>query len=154
MATVYGITFGEEIDAKDGVTNGSDTIYGYNGNDHIWGLGGDDVIWSGWSGWGGNDELHGGGGTDTAVYLDSSVGVTADLGAGRGYTGTAEGDVYDSIENLTGSLYRDLLVGDGGGNVLAGNNGDDSLLGQGGNDTLIGGLGGDELIGGSGTDTA
>jgi Ca2+-binding RTX toxin-like protein len=161
MATVYGDLFPNILDANDGVTNGSDTIFGYALADTISGLGGDDFIWSG-SGPGGgdpewlwaNDTLDGGSGSDTAVYLDSTVGVTVDLGLGEGFGGTADGDEYISIENVTGSVHGDVLVGDGGGNVLNGDIGDDALIGQGGNDTLIGGLGGDELIGGSGVDTA
>jgi Ca2+-binding RTX toxin-like protein len=152
MATVYGTAWGETLDANDGVTNGDDTIFGYNGGDAIYGLGGDDVIWGGWATLG--DLLDGGSGSDTAVYLDSNVGVMVDLALGVGYYGTALDDTLISIENLRGSLYGDVLVGDGGVNVLNGDFGDDALLGQGGNDTLIGGLGADELIGGSGTDTA
>ena len=161
MATIYGTFFPDIIDANDGVTNGSDTIYGYGLADTISGLGGDDFIWSGKGPGGGkpewlwaNDVLDGGSGSDTAVYLDSPVGVTVDLGLGLGFNGDADGDEYISIENATGSVYGDVLVGDGGGNVLTGDLGDDGLIGQGGNDTLIGGLGGDDLIGGSGTDTA
>ena len=153
MATIYGDLFHNTLDANDGVTSGSDTIFGYNGNDALYGLGGNDFLWGGWAGiWG--DLLDGGSGSDTAVYLDSSVSVIADLGLGEGFTGTAEFDVYVSIENLTGSLFGDILVGDGEGNVLTGDFGDDALIGQGGNDTLIGGAGADELIGGSETDTA
>ena len=158
MATVYGNLFGNTLDANDGVTNGDDTIYGYDGNDAIYGLGGDDVIWRRASGPAvadlGRRLLDGGNGTDTAIYLDSTVGVTVDLGLGEGYSGTADDDVLINIENVTGSLYGDVLVGDGDDNVLSGDVGDDGLIGQGGNDTLIGGLGADELIGGSGTDTA
>jgi Ca2+-binding RTX toxin-like protein len=154
MATIYGTVFSDVIDASDGVTNGADVIYAYRGADDIFGLGGNDIIWSAESPAAGNDVLDGGSGSDTAVYMDSVTGVIADLGLGEGFTGTAEGDIYISIENLTGSLYGDVLVGDGGSNVLSGDIGDDGLIGQGGNDTLIGGLGADELIGGSGIDTA
>jgi Ca2+-binding RTX toxin-like protein len=155
MATVYGNWWGNVLDANDGVTNGDDTIYGYDGNDAIYGLGGDDFIWSGSGGMlPPGDLLDGGSGSDTAVYLDSNAGVHVDLGLGEGYSGTARDDVLISIENVIGSYYEDLLVGDGDANVLTGDDGDDSLLGQGGDDTLVGGTGGDELIGGSGNDTA
>jgi Ca2+-binding RTX toxin-like protein len=128
MATIYGDLFPNTLNANDGVTNGSDTIFGYNGNDAIYGLGGNDFIWSGWAGALAGDFLDGGSGSDTAVYLDSSVGVIADLGLGAGFTGTAENDAYISIENLTGSLYGDVLVGDGEANVLTGDAGDDGLI--------------------------
>jgi Ca2+-binding RTX toxin-like protein len=170
MATVYGDLFGNTLDANDGVTNDDDTIYGYGGPDDIYGLGGDDTIFAGdgddhvyggsgndilWSGWSAPvDWLDGGTGTDTAMYLDSPAGVTVDLGLGEGHSGTADNDELTSIENVTGSLYGDVLVGAGDDNVLSGDFGDDGLIGQGGDDTLIGGLGADELIGVSGIDTA
>ena len=143
---------GETIDANDGVTNGDDTIYGSTSSDIIYGLGGDDLIYGG--GGSGIDVINGGSGNDTVACLDSNVFVIVDLGLGEGFGGTADGDEYLSIENVIGSVYGDVLVGDGGGNILTGDLGADALIGQGGNDTLIGGLGDDELIGGSGTDTA
>ena len=122
--------FANTLDANDGVTNGDDTIFGYNGNDTIYGLGGDDVIWGGWAGfWG--DFIDGGSGTDTAVYLDSSIGVTADLDAWRRHALAARSlTSYINIENLIGSLFGDVLVGDGGDNVLKGDFGDDELSGK------------------------
>ena len=81
---------------------------------------------------------------------------------------------FDSIENLRGSMYDDMLIGDNmgmametddastttvdetksrAGNKLFGNMGDDMLKGLGGNDTLHGGKGGDTLYGGMGDDT-
>jgi Ca2+-binding RTX toxin-like protein len=165
MATVYGNWLANTLDSNDGVTNGADTIFGYGGTDTIYGWGGDDIIWGGEDSWspltggGGSGARHevldGGPGTDTAMYLDSIYeGVEVYLNGGFGVGGVAAGDWLYNIENVTGSVYGDALVGDGGGNVLTGESGDDELNGQGGNDTLIGGLGGDEMIGGGGTDTA
>ena len=68
--------------------------------------------------------------------------------------GDALGDTYLSIENLTGSAFQDILVGDDGINVLDGGLGRDSLSGGAGNDTLIGGAGADSLVGSEGVDTA
>ena len=65
----------------------------------------------------------------------------------------AEGDIFYSIENLTGSGYNDFLAGDGGVNVLVGGNGIDTLYGMGGFDTLRGGNDGDFLWGHEGNDT-
>jgi serralysin len=161
MATVHGNDSSETINAFDGVTNIGDTIYGYGGVDRIFGLGGDDMIFGGegddwlfgggdndWlKGGGGADHLYGDTGSDTVSYGDSSVGVSVFLGpsSGRGYNGTADGDILDSIENVSGSAYRDYLRSDEGANTLAGMAGDDLL--QGGADA-------DTLNGGSGADTA
>ena len=149
MANVYGHDYAETLDAADGVTNGSDTIFGYGGNDSIFGLGGNDEI----KGGGGADALNGGSGTDTANYSDSSVGVIVSLESGTGTGGTAQGDTLVSIENLTGSAHDDFLIGNAGNNVLTGLEDNDILKGGGGNDTLYGDSGNDMLKGGGGADT-
>ncbi|MEO5374344.1 MAG: cadherin-like domain-containing protein, partial [Alphaproteobacteria bacterium] len=87
------------------------------------------------SGDGGANVLDGGAGTDTATYLASAAGVTADLAAGTGQGGDAEGDVLIGIENVIGSLNADTLTGDGGANVLDGRGGADGLDGGAGVDT-------------------
>ena len=162
MATVNGHTYAETIDAADGVTNGTDYIYGHGGADTIFGLGGDDWIIGGL----GADTIDGGTGRDTASYGDSFVGVTVSLMTGQGFGGTAEGDRLTNIENLDGSEHSDLLVGDNYSNRLSGNLGDDILKGGGGSDTLYGdgiddtdamfpiegGSGNDVLKGGGGAD--
>ena len=56
----------------------------------------------------------------------------------------AEGDILESIENVTGSRDNDTITGDGVPNVLKGG---------GGNDTLNGGAEDDKLYGGEGNDT-
>ena len=74
MATIHGIVHydyygkpsGDTIDASDGVTNGSDVIFGTHFKDTIYGLGGNDVI----KGGGGADTMYGGTGIDTADYSD------------------------------------------------------------------------------------
>jgi Ca2+-binding RTX toxin-like protein len=101
---------------------------GYGGNDEL-------------KGGGGADTLEGGTGTDTAVYTDSNAAVTVNLISGLGFGGTAEGDTLDDIENVTGSIYADTLMGDANANELFGSNGDDTLKGGGGADTLEGGSG-------------
>jgi Ca2+-binding RTX toxin-like protein len=60
----------------------------------------------------------------------------------------------NSIENLEGSAFKDILEGDPGANILKGLGGNDELKGDEGNDTLIGGAGADELDGGGGLDWA
>ncbi|WP_445940417.1 type I secretion C-terminal target domain-containing protein [Pseudomonas sp.] len=63
-------------------------------------------------------------------------------------------DTLDSIENLVGSRFDDVLTGTSGTNSLVGLEGDDILIGNGGNDTLTGGEGADTfkwLLGNTGT---
>jgi Ca2+-binding RTX toxin-like protein len=200
MAIVYGTTSSDVLDAADGVTGGTDWVYGYDGHDTIRGLGGDDFLF----GDEGRDELHGGGGNDwldggknkdrlfggaendrligqdgndeldggdddddldggagadaldggdgidTALYTNSNAGVYVSLmpflPIGNGNSGgDAEGDTLVDIENLTGSGYIDQLEGNDEVNWLLGLDGDD---------TLTGGAGGDTLQGGQGSDTA
>ena len=100
----------------------------------------------------GADALFGGDGTDLAIYSASSAGVTVNLARGTGTGGAAEGDTLDSIENVQGSQFGDVIIADGGNNLLSGLGGDDVLNGLGGNDNLIGGMGNDVLIGGDGID--
>ena len=52
--------------------------------------------------------------------------------------GDAAGDIFSSIENLTGSDFSDVLQGDNSANVL---------IGGAGNDILAGSLGPDDLVG-------
>jgi len=133
---------------------GDDFIMGGDGNDYIYGEGGNDLL----KGGGGADYLSGGPGIDTAAYNDSpphagNYGVTVALGTDIAWFGDAEGDQLSGIENLSGSAYRDVLIGDDGVNVLQGWGGDDQLEGYGGDDSLWGGIGNDSLYGFDGVDT-
>ena len=139
MATFNGTTGNDTVTATAGAIN--DTLNGLDGNDTLIGLGGADA-------------LFGGNGTDTADYTSSSAAVNANLTTLTGTGGDAQGDTYNSIENLTGSAFADTLTGDTGNNVLIGGSGADNLYGGIGNDTLFGGAGADRLDGGDGIDTA
>ena len=57
----------------------------------------------------------------------------------------AEGDILESIENVTGSRDGDVITGDAVPNVLKGMGGNDELVGGGQADTLYGGEGNDLL---------
>ena len=174
---VHGTSGNDVIDALDGVTNGADQVFGHEGHDTISGLGGNNSIFGdvgnddifGGSGndllkgGGGADDLWGGSGADEANYTNSWEGVVVFLSLNVATGGTAEGDTFHSIEDLTGSAYDDVLFGDDNDNVLIGREGNDALTGAGGgdvlygdsgNDTLKGGGGGDSLNGGFGIDTA
>jgi hypothetical protein len=128
------------------------------GDDLLYGLGGDDLM----NGGSGNDTLKGGGGADflnglqgidTASYYESHEGVVVLLNANAGAGGDAEGDNFQDIENLTGSVYADTLWGDDGINKLMGMDGNDILKGFGGADSIHGGNGNDTLHGMDGNDT-
>ena len=62
-------------------------------------------------------------------------------------------DVYEGIENLTGSIYDDYLVGDAGDNVIKGLAGNDRIEAGAGNDTIDPGAGTNYVDGGEGNDT-
>jgi Ca2+-binding RTX toxin-like protein len=163
--TLYGGGGGDHIYGGDGVDHlygGSDRDYLYGGNDDdfLYGGDGDDYLngmhdndWL--NGGDGADDLDGGDdvyllghGGDTAAYGDSDATVFVSLATGRGFGGDAEHDTLVNIENLSGSRFGDLLVGDDQNNKLSGLGGDDSLLGGQGVDQLEGGEGNDTLNGG------
>ncbi|MFE0756473.1 beta strand repeat-containing protein [Inquilinus sp. NPDC058860] len=154
---------------------GANVLSGGNGYDILAGGAGADILEAGdgggmLTGGAGTDHLIGGNGSDTAVYTDSTVGVTVNLTTGIGTTGTAYGDTYFLIENIVGSDHDDRLTGGntlgslsgGNGNdiisagagaaAITGGDGDDTLRGAAGNDTLAGDAGADALAGGAGDD--
>lgn len=136
----------EKVDgsAFNDVITGNDVANVLLGND------GNDTLQGGHGG----DTLDGGVGTDTASYVDAASTVRVSLAAAGTQNTRGAGDhLLISIENLTGSTFRDVLTGDGGANVLTGGLGDDTLDGGDGADRLIGGSGTDLLTGGSDADT-
>ena len=133
------------------VLTGNDSanrLVGGDGADELRGNGGEDVL----EGSASADRLDGGTGRDWASYQGSDTGVTVNLMNGTGENGHSEGDVFVSIENLSGSAYGDILVGDDDVNHLEGEGGADELRGNGGDDVLDGGVGADELDGGNDND--
>jgi len=135
--------------SADTVTGGAgnDTLFGGAGNDSLSGGDNDDVINGGL----GADTIDGGLGVDTVSYASATAAVTAKL-ATTDRAGEAVGDIFSSIENLTGSAYADTLVGDGSANWIQGGAGGDWLQGEGGGDTLLGEAGTDTLYGMDGND--
>jgi Ca2+-binding RTX toxin-like protein len=130
--------------------DGSDRVNGDSGNDKLNGGSGNDVLQGGL----GNDRINGSTGADTASYFNMFAARVA-LDNSFDIAGSAKGDSFVSIENLSGSNSGgDTLAGNSSGNVLIGNGGNDWLLGRAGNDVLQGGIGRDRLDGSSGTDTA
>lgn len=133
---------GNEADNTIHGMRGSDVLYGGGGDDRLYGEDDNDTL----DGGAGADLLNGGAGRDTASYLHAEGGVIASLMDSSMNTGEATGDHYVSIENLTGSSFDDVLVGDATGNMLVGGLGDDILYGAGGHDSLIGAEGADVFV--------
>jgi Ca2+-binding RTX toxin-like protein len=132
---------------------GANVIHGGDGDDEIHGGGGTNTL----EGDGGNDTLFaegvnegfsGGAGNDTVDYSLAisglaRTGLVIDLRFPSNNTGAAANDLYDTIENLTGTNKSDDLRGDDNANTIKGLSGNDILQGRGGLDTLTGGLGED-----------
>ncbi|WP_244649761.1 VCBS domain-containing protein [Pseudovibrio japonicus] len=125
-------------------------IWGYGGDDKLYGAGGDDYLYGGE----GADYMDGGTGRDFVRYSDSDAAVHVDLASGAVDGGYATGDVLVNVENVEGSQFDDVLIGDDNANNLYGVDGNDHLEGGDGADVLNGhGSGADYLDGGSGEDT-
>ncbi|MGE5505385.1 MAG: beta strand repeat-containing protein, partial [Actinomycetota bacterium] len=99
------------------------------GNTLVGGAGNDTL-----TGGGGADFLVGGQGGDTVSYSSSLSGVTVNLSTGAGQGGDAAGDILEGIENIAGSAYADVLIGDAGDNILVGGGGADVFDGGAGYD--------------------
>ena len=88
-------------------------------------------------------------------------GISFDLSLGNASRGDALGDSVENIENVNGSNYDDVIIGDDFNNIIKGTLGNDTLHGRAGKDTIYGGDGndvlhsganGDKLYGGAGSD--
>jgi Ca2+-binding RTX toxin-like protein len=127
---------------------GNDALFGGAGTDTLLGDDGDDLL----DGGAGADQFFGGAGDDRVTYASATAAVRVDLTTPGNNTGDAAGDVYGSIQSLTGSDFNDSLLGDAVSNTLSGSNGIDSLSGAAGLDSLYGGDGNDQLFGGNDAD--
>jgi Ca2+-binding RTX toxin-like protein len=135
---------------------GADTLTGSDGDDTLLGGAGNDTL----DGGKGSDMLDGGDGTDSVDYSksnrDIAVGVAIILSDAEfhGSGGEAEGDVFISVENVTGTDFDDDIRASGAPfNVfLEGGKGSDILIGGKGSDMLLGGERADHLNGNEGED--
>jgi Ca2+-binding RTX toxin-like protein len=127
---------------------GIEHLVGSRENDTLVGNDEDNIIF----GSAGDDFMDGRQGVDEVAFDDSRMPVTADLGAGTAEADWWGSDTFVNFENMAGSSWKDVLVGDDGDNLIRGWGRNDSLIGLGGNDQLIGGLGTDDADGGDGID--
>lgn len=146
---------GNEINGE----GGNDKIYGGKGNDHLFGATGEDYLYGEegddhLTGFEGIDHMDGGDGIDTVSYHHpySTIGVKVDLSTAKGIGGYAHGDTYINIENVKGSKFDDVIIGDDQNNRLDGVDGDDIIHGRGGKDIIIDLYGRNTLYGGDGDD--
>ena len=137
---------------------GFDSLFGESSNDFLYGGEGDDFLDGGYGndlldGGLGDDEIRGGWGIDTVTYAEAAKAVEIKLWILSSQNTQGAGfDTISSIENVMGSQFGDMLVGDFTFNTLTGLAGDDLLKGLDGNDLLWGGSGNDQLEGGNGSD--
>lgn len=142
-------------------TNGDDSLNGNSGNNTINGGDGNDTIVSGNGddtliGGAGKDILYGGGGTDTIDYSANTKGIVAHLGINMVDEDTdiaGIDDTLNSIENVIGTNYNDIIYGNATGNALSAADGEDNIRGYGGNDVIDAGAGNDTVDGGDDNDT-
>lgn len=112
---------------------GDDLLTGRSGDDRIEGGNGNDTIIGG----AGADILNGGRGTDLVDYAASPAAVNVNLATRTGSGGDAEGDRIGAIQNVRGSAFDDVIVGNQAPNQLSGGVGDDTLTGGAGADTFV-----------------
>lgn len=96
-----------------------DSLNGGPGRDRVSGRGGDDDLSNG-------EVMDGGPGRDALRFPGAKHGVTVDVSR------------LHSIENVHGTRYDDVLLGDGHANTLESYGGHDRIEGRGGNDILTG----------------
>ena len=141
-------------------TAGDDTIVGSNhqstliggaGNDTITGGSGKDTIDPGT----GTNTVDGGKGIDTITFASAAAGVHVSLRNNLA-TGTNIDDSLIHIENIRGSKFADVLIGDAKANVINPGAGNDTVNGESGDDIIVASStadGADNINGGAGVDT-
>jgi Ca2+-binding RTX toxin-like protein len=147
---------GEGYDILNGGID-TDTLNGEAGNDSLYGNSENDLL----IGNAGNDLIDGGTEIDTATYENSPAAVTVNIDETQNYSnnstdpidiepdftinsGTAKDgygntDTLKNLENIIGSEFADILIGNTSNNYIQGIAGNDLLIGNAGNDTLDGG---------------
>jgi hypothetical protein len=133
-------------------SSANDLLRGLNGNDVIAGRGGNDTIDEG-SAPSGADTISGADGIDRISYGTRTSGVSVSLDGVRNDGATGENDnLGASVDNVTGTNFRDVLTGNDETNAIDAFGGNDTIDGRGGNDTLSAGTGNNGVTGGAGND--
>ena len=114
-----------------------DILFGNEKDNVLRGLDGNDFL----QGNAGDDTLDGGLGVDTVSYTSSPEGVSLNIGTGSADDGFGFTDSLAGFENIIGSNFNDILIGNASNNEISALNGNDVLVGNAGNDTLDGGSG-------------
>ena len=95
---------------------------------------------------GGNDKVilgegfskaDGGTGTDLLSYGSMQHAVSVDMSTGQTSYGGLVHDTFTNFENIEGSNFNDVIIGNAGNNILNGLGGDDILTGGLGKDTFV-----------------
>jgi Ca2+-binding RTX toxin-like protein len=118
----------------------NETVTGSGLAERIEGFGGNDWITPG----AGSDTVEGGDGVDMVSFVDAVQRVVVDLAAGTAISG-ADTKILRGIENVTGSIFGDLITGDEGANLIRALGDYDWIVGSGGQDTIDGGNGRDTV---------
>ncbi|MGQ0532840.1 MAG: calcium-binding protein [Caulobacteraceae bacterium] len=128
--TIYG---GAGNDNLFGESTG-ETINGITGNDQLFGGDGDDFMRGGL----GDDYLDGGTGSDRASYFAIPGGVRVDLRIQGTAQNTLAGgfDTLINVENVAGSEFADVLIGNNVANWMWSHGGADDIRGNAGDDTF------------------
>jgi Ca2+-binding RTX toxin-like protein len=123
---------------------------GSKNNDDMTGTSGSQFF----TGGAGKDTVDGVGGVDTLDYSREAGQKTVNVRLGDHNATDSFGntDTLDNIENIIGTVRRDIIAGDASANKFWGRDGNDKLSGGDGKDTLWGGLGDDTLGGDDGND--
>lgn len=87
------------------------------------------------------------------IQVDLDPTLANDPAAAAAGRGDSAGDSFDSIEDVIGTAFDDVIRGGDEDNSIAGGDGNDVLDGRGGDDILEGGDGDDLLRGRDGADT-
>ncbi len=123
--------------------DGDDLLSGGTGNDVLNGGGGQDRLTGGAD----NDTMDGGDGTDV-VQLQGLTGAGVTLNLVTGVSTGGDGvDTVRNIENISGSVYADVITGTAGNNAIDGGGGSDTVRAGAGDDVV--GLGAASFGGGA-----